>query len=119
VALGLIYNRIGKYIYSSVGQFDAVNGLMDFPNVLAIVNGDDKAGITDLISVLTGNAYCQAGEVIPMFREHSDGRIREAKLRVHLYLWMNDCKSGPPQMIFQKVNPKHHAVLLRYFRPVH
>ena len=114
-----IYNRIDKYIYSSVKQFDAVNRLMDFPNVLAIVNHDEKAGITDLISVVTGKAYCQGGEVVSMFREHSDDRIREAKLRVHLYLWTNECTSGPPQMIFQKVNPKHHAVLRRYFRPLH
>jgi hypothetical protein len=81
------YNRISSQIHSAVGQFDAVNPAMDLPNVLAIVNGDDGAGITDLIAVLTGNAYCESGEVWPMFRECSQGRIREEKLRVHLYLW--------------------------------
>jgi hypothetical protein len=72
------YNRISNYISSGVGQLDAVNPSMDYPNVLAIVNGDDGAGVTDLIQVLTGNAYCESGEVIPMFREYSEGRIRES-----------------------------------------
>ena len=65
------YNRINNYIHSAARQFDAVNPAMDRPNVLAIVNGDHGAAITDLISVLTGNAYCEGGEVIPMFREYS------------------------------------------------
>ena len=51
------YNRISKYVYSAVGPFDAANPAMDLPNVLAIVNGDDGSGFTDLIQVLTGNGY--------------------------------------------------------------
>ena len=85
------------------------------PNVLAIVNGDDAAGITDLISVLTGNAYCESGEVWPMFREYSEGRIREEKLRVHLYLWFNEWKPGRPQMFFPEVHAIHHTALCRLF----
>jgi len=44
------YNRISSYISSAVGQLDAVNPALEFPNVLAIVNGDDGAGVTDLRS---------------------------------------------------------------------
>ena len=84
------YNRISCQIHSALGQFGAVNPDMDHPNVLAIVNGDDGAGMTDLISVVTGNAYCESGEVWPTFREYSEGRIRDEKLRVHLYLWFNE-----------------------------
>lgn len=51
-----IYNRISNYISIGVGQLDAVNPAIESPNVLAIVNGDDGAGFTDLIQVLTGNA---------------------------------------------------------------
>jgi len=109
------YNRISNYIHSAVRQFDAVNPSMEYPNILAIVNGDDGAGITDLIQVLTGNAYCEVGEVWPMFREHSEGRIREQKLRVHLYLWFNDWKPGKPQMFFPEIHPEHHAALCQYF----
>jgi len=109
-----IYNRVSAQIHSAVGQFDAVNPELDHPNVLAIVNGDDGAGFTDLIQVLTGNAYCESGQVIPMFREYSEGRIREEKLRVHLYLWFNEQKPGGPQMFFPEVHAARHSALCRY-----
>ena len=109
-------NRVSNYIYSAVGQLDAVNPAIRLPNVLAIVNGDDGAGFTDLVQVLTGNAYCGGGEVVPnMFREYSEGRIREAKRRVHLYLWFNQRKAGDPQKFFPEVHPVHHAALCRHF----
>jgi hypothetical protein len=109
------YNRISNQIHSAVRRFNAVNPAMDRPNVLAIVNGDVHAGRTDLIQVVTGNAYCEGGEVIPMFREYSEGRIREEKLRVHLYLWFNDWKPGRPEMFFPKVHAAHHAASCRCF----
>ena len=109
------YNRVSGYVHSAVGQFDAVNPAMTSPNVLAIVNGDTAAGFTDLIQVLTGNAYCESGKVIPMFREFSEGRIREEKLRVHLYLWFNNWKTGDAQKFFPEVDAVHHAALCRYF----
>ncbi len=109
------YNRIENYVHNAVGQLDAVNPVMDYPNVLAIVNGDDAAGFTDLIQVLTGNAYCDSGEVIPIFFEYSEGRIREEKLRVHLYLWFNERKEGKPQMFFPEIHPSHHLTLCRHF----
>lgn len=108
------YNRVNNQIHGAVGQFDAVNPVVDHPNVLAIVNGDDAAGFTDLIQVLTGNAYCESGEVIPMFRQYSEGRIREEKLRVHLYLWFNEWKPGEPQMFFPEVHAAHQSALCRY-----
>jgi len=109
------YNRISNYIHSAVKQLDAVNPAMDLPNVLAIVNGDDGAAFTHLIRVLTGNAYFESDEVISMFREYSEGRIREAKLRVHLYLWFNEWKAGEPQQFFPEVHPEHHAALCSHF----
>ncbi len=109
------YNRITIQIHTAVSQFDAVNPTMEHPNVLAIVNGDSEAGMADLISVLTGNAYCESGDVWPMFREYSEGRVREEKLRVHLYLWFNEWKPGKPQMYFPEIHPIHHAALCRHF----
>ncbi|MGA9108335.1 MAG: hypothetical protein ACLQPN_06970 [Bryobacteraceae bacterium] len=110
------YNRITSQIHTAVSQFDAVNPAMEHPNVLAIVNGDDGAGMTDLISVLTGNAYCESGDVWPMFREYSEGRIRDEKLRVHLYLWFNEWKAGDPQKFFTEVHAAHHVALCQHFR---
>lgn len=109
------YNRTSGHIHSATGQFDAVNPALVHANVLAIVNGDDMAGFTDLIQVLTGNAYCASGEVIPMFREYSEGRIREEKLRTHLHLWFNNFRPGPPQMFFPEIHAAHHAALCRRF----
>ncbi len=109
------HNRITGQIHNAVGQFDAVNPAMEHPNVLAIVNGDDEAGMTDLIAVLTGNAYCESGDVWPMFREYSEGRIREEKLRVHLYLWFNKWKHGKPPMFFLEIHAVHQAALYRHF----
>jgi hypothetical protein len=108
-------NRLCNYINNAVDQLDAVNPAMDHPNVLAIVNGDYRAGLTDLIQVLTGNAYCEGGEVWPMFREYSEGRIPKTKLRVHLYLWFNDWQPDRgPWKFFPEVHPEHHAALCRH-----
>ena len=109
------YNRVSNHIHSAVGQFDAVNPAMERPNILALFNGDEGAGFEDLIQVVTGNAYCDGGEGIPMFREFLEGRIREEKLRVHLYLWFNARKSGP-QMFFPEVHEAHHAALCHHFK---
>jgi hypothetical protein len=108
------YNRVTGHVHNAVRQFDAVNPVMDYPNVLAIVNGDDGAGFTDLIQVLTGDAYCESGAVLPIFRRYSEGRIREEKLRVHLYLWFNNWKPGNPRKFFPEVHAAHHAGLCRH-----
>lgn len=109
------YNRIANYVHTSVAQFDAVNQKLERPNVLAIVNGDSHVAFDDLISVLTGDAYCESGEVIPMFCGYSEGRIREEKLRVHLYLWFNDWKPTHCQKFFPEFHSAHHAALCGYF----
>ena len=109
------YNRLSSHIHNAVGQFDAINPTMEHTNVLAFVNGDDETDFTDLIQVLTGNAYCDNGEVVPMFRAYSEGKIREEKLRVQLYLWFDAWKPGVPEKFFPEVHVLHHAALCRYF----
>ena len=69
------YNRVSNHIHSAVGQFDVV---------------------------LTGNAYCESGDVIPLFRSVSEGRIKDEKLRVHLYLLPDDWKTGNPSRSSQR-----------------
>lgn len=108
-----IYNRISNQIHSAAGQFDSVNPECEYPNVLAIVNSDHQAGKIDLIAVLTGNAYTESGP-IAMFRNYSEGRIREEKRRIHLYLWFDGGKADP-FMFFPEVHTEHHAALCRYF----
>ncbi len=107
------YNRISNYVDSAARQFDAVNAGCEYPNVLAIVNNDEHAGRIDLLAVLTGNVYTDSGP-IAMFRNFSEGRIREEKLRIHLYLWFDEGKPDP-FMFFPEVHADHHVIVCRYF----
>lgn len=106
------YNRISNHIHSAAGQFDAVNAGCEYPNVLAVVNNDFEAGTPDLLAVLTGNAYTAAGAIL-MFRNFSEGRIREEKERIHLYLWFDEGEVEPRKFWTQS-NSEHHAALCRY-----
>lgn len=109
-----IYNRVSNYIHSAAGQFAAVNPDGHAPNVLAIVNEDQRAGLPDLHSVLTGNFYPADGAPDPIFRNISEGRIREDRFRIDLYLWF-DADRDQPHMVFSQSNPVHDAALCRYF----
>jgi hypothetical protein len=62
---------------------------------------------------LSCNAYTDDGPVA-MFLNFSEGRIREEKRRIHLYLWFDE---GEPDtfMFFSETHPDHHATLCRYF----
>jgi hypothetical protein len=109
-----IYNRVANYVHSAVHQFAAVNSDGQVPNVLAIVNEDRMAGFPDLRSVLTGNFYPANGPPDPIFRNISEGRIREERFRIHLYLWF-DAGRNKPHMVFSHSNSAHDAVLCHYF----
>lgn len=107
------YNRISSYVHDAVGQFNAANAECRYPNVLAIVNNDLEAGLSDLLAVLTGDAYTESGP-IRLFGRYSDGRIREEKYRIHLYLWFDQGKAGPFK-IWPQSHAEHHAALCRHF----
>ena len=109
-----IFNRIEGYVHSAAGQFRAVNPDEQLPNVLAIVNEDRMARLSDLHSVLTGNFYPAEGPPDPIFRYISDGRIREDRFRIHLYLWF-DANQKKPYMVFSHSSPDHDMLLCRYF----
>ncbi len=106
------YNRVSNYVHSAAGQFDAVNAGCEHPNVLAVVNNEFEAGMHDLLSVLTGNAYTDTGPV-RMFGNFSDGRIRKEKYRIHLYLWF-DAGKPEPFKVWTQSHAEHHAALCRY-----
>lgn len=106
------YNRVSNYVHSAAGQFDAVNAGCEHPNVLAIVNNEFEAGMHDLLSVLTGNAYTDSGPV-RMFGNFSDGRILIEKYRIHLYLWF-DAGKPEPFKVWTQSHTEHHAALCGY-----
>lgn len=109
-----VYNRVANYVHTAAGQFAAVNAEAQRPNVLAIVNEDRMAGFPDLRSVLTGNFYSEDDPPDPIFRDISEGRIREDRFRIDLYLWF-DAGRTRPHMVFTQANPAHDAALCDYF----
>lgn len=110
-----IYNRLSNYVHQASQQFDSVNPEVELPNVLAIVNEDEGAGLTDLVSVLTGYAFGERMTPVQMFRNYSEGRIREEKLRIHLYMWFGE--GGPsPRNFWPEVHRGHHDRLIDLLR---
>jgi hypothetical protein len=87
-----IFNRLAEHVHRSSKQFAAVNADRKHPNVLVLVNSDRQCGFPDLLAVLTGNFYAESGEVAPIYKNYSEGRIREEKKTVDLYIWFNEWK---------------------------
>jgi hypothetical protein len=108
-----IYNRLTADIHTAIKQFDAVNKGVQYPNVLAFVNHDDMCGFQDLIAVLAGRAFTESGQALPIFQKFSEGRIREEKERVHLFIWLDDFK--PERLLFSQTDLNHHQALCKLF----
>jgi hypothetical protein len=108
-----IFNRLTDDIYKAAKQFDAVNPDQKFPNVLAIVNHDKNCGFLDLLSVLTGNFYADDGSVHPIYAQYSEGRIKEKKDRIHLYIWIDEF--NPKRLLFSQTVEAHHSKLCELF----
>lgn len=106
-----IFNRLSGHIHQAAGQFDAVNHEREFPNVLVLTNSDEHCGFPDLLGVLTGNFYAESGAVEPIYRSVSEGRIREEKLTIDLYVWFNEWKGSEQKGSIFFNRSKHYAVL--------
>jgi hypothetical protein len=107
-----VFNRLAEDIHQAAQQFDAVNHEREVPNVLVFTNSDRQCGFEDLVGVLTGNFYAESGEVEPIYRNVSEGRIREDKLVVDLYVWLNEWKGSQQKgSLFFIRDSKHYAVL--------
>ena len=109
-----IYNRLTADIHDAVKQFNTVNPKLEYPNVIAIVNRDFTTGYLDLIAVTTGNFIAKGGEILPIFRKYSEGRIREEKKRIHLYIWLDDFKAN--KLHFNLGASCHLQRLCNYFQ---
>lgn len=89
-----VFNRLTDDIHTATKQFDAVNPSQIFPNVLALVNHDDLCDLNDLKAVLTGNFYTDDGKSHPIYKQFSEGRIRNSKDKIHLFLWFDGSSVG-------------------------
>ncbi|GAC1440521.1 MAG: hypothetical protein NVS1B11_32350 [Terriglobales bacterium] len=84
----------------------------EYANVLVFTNSDAHCGFPDLLAVLTGNFYAESGAVEPIYKNISEGRIREEKFTVDLYVWFNEWK-GPEQegSYYFNNGSRHYATL--------
>lgn len=89
-----IFNRITNAIHTAYKQFESVNPDRKLLNFLFLVNHDSSAKPADLDRVLTGMEDPLHGCFDPTCMEFSEGRIREEKKRIDLYLWMDSVKPG-------------------------
>jgi hypothetical protein len=107
-----VFNRLTDRIHEAAKQFNAVNADRFLPNVLVFTNSDDQCGFFDLIAVLTGNFYAEGGAVEPIYKQYSEGRIKEEKFRIDLYVWYNEwkCDSVKPQMYFNSGSQHYVAI---------
>jgi hypothetical protein len=108
-----ILDRVAARIHDAVAQFDAVNPERIHPNVLAFVNRNPRCGALDLIEVVTGRRLLEGGETAPIGLRWSEGRIREEKWRVDLWLWF-DCHKAD-QIFFNAMDERHGDRLASLF----
>jgi len=108
-----VFNRLTDDIHTAVKQFDAVNPRVETPNVLAFVNHDRYCGILDLIGVLTGKFIAENDQTHPIYLKYSEGRIKEEKARIHLFLWLDDFK--PDRFLFSQTHAGFHKSLCGWF----
>jgi hypothetical protein len=88
-----IFNRLTTHIHNAAQQFASVNPNHAYPNLLFLVNSDDHCTFHgDLVGVLTGNFYAKGGVVEPIYEQFSNGRIREEKLTIDLFVWWDEWK---------------------------
>jgi hypothetical protein len=114
-----IYNRVSYKVHEAVQQFDAVNRDRSQPNVLIFVNRDRMADYNDLRATLTGGIPLEEGGTFWGFSQYSDGRIREEKYRIDLYIWLDvwlDENCGKRKMYFSQAQEEHHDKLLGFLR---
>jgi hypothetical protein len=109
-----VFNRLTDDIHAAVKQFDAVNSKVAAPNVLALINHDQSCVFSDLIAVLTGNFIAENDKPDPIYKQFSEGRIKDEKTRIHLFLWLDDF--NPERLLFSRTHAEFHKQLCGWFR---
>ena len=105
------FNRLSKMIESAIKQFDAVNPDRSVPNILVFLNHDDGSHAGDMFETLTGRFLADDGTQHLTIPHVSHGRIREAKHRIDLYIWIEAKAQGPTAYVFSESLPVHVDVL--------
>ena len=109
-----VFNRLSTHIHKAAKQFSAVNSNEEFPNVLAFHNQDQMSGFLDLLAVTTGNAYCENGNALPIYKSFSEGRVKVDIEKIHLFIWLDDYK--PCRFLFNSINNRFLTKLCEVFK---
>jgi hypothetical protein len=82
--------------HTAAQQLRSVNPVHEFLSFLVLVNHDKAAKGEDLISVLTGQWDPLHGIFDETHTQYSNGRIREEKREIDLYLWFDSFTEHEP-----------------------
>jgi hypothetical protein len=94
-----------------VTQFEAVNATRSVPNILVFVNHADATGFGDLRETLTGMFHTTGGAQIPTMRNISEGRLGEARLKIDLYVWIDEKTKRIQGYFFNETTAAHVETL--------
>ena len=115
-ASGPVHGTITDKIEGAVGQFDAVNPVREYPNVLFLMNHDDRTDFGHLYETFTGDIKHANGTRHHFFGTYSDGKIAAIKWRIDLYVWWDPAKTKVPQPGKYGCCDQHVKTLRELFR---
>ena len=104
-----IYNRISNAVHTAAKQFASAISDHTLYNFLVLVNHDTSAKYQDLVSILTGYWDPLHGIFDRTHMQFSEGRIRDEKMKIDLYVWLNirrDGTLGPESLFFGNVETR-------------
>lgn len=110
-----IFNRISNAVHTAFKQFESMNSDHKLLNFLFLVNHDAGAKPEDLDRVLTGYENPRMGMFEPTCVQFSEGRIRQEKHKIDLYVWLDLLKNGKLRSKAYRVcgNPKTQSQVCR------
>lgn len=106
-----VFNRISNHIHEAAQQFTAVNPVHEYPNILVFANSDRMCDARDLDSVITGLFRVEGGKDEAIYTQYSEGRIREEKHSVDLYIWWNTWNEADKVMRLFAKESRHKEAL--------
>jgi len=109
-----IFNRIARLLSKASQQFDALNPDRALPNILVFVNHDDMSGINDVIETVTGHFTNSEGERSPTMLHLSEGYIKDAKLRIDAYVWMDGETGRVEGTLLTESHPAHRDAICHW-----
>lgn len=108
------FNRLSSHIHKAVKQLNAVNPDREFPNILVMVSHDNASTRSDLYETITGYLLSSDGTHYPTMLRVSEGRIREDKQQIDLYIWI-DSNSGKTSYLPTSFHPEHSEKMKSLF----